>query len=225
VDHAAELMRQVRDRPEEARARGEAARRTIEADYSEAAVGALIRDRLRLIGQRHRLASMRRQLEAGIADLDPFLGEFRDLGPFLPEAHLRYQRLMGRIREVAGAAVPAGATVLVVSRGDDELLKFDGATGWHFPQDEDGVYAGYNPADGAAAVAHLEELRAKGAQYLLLPTTALWWLDHYQEFRRHLDEHYPVVVRRDDVCWVFALAGHPLLPVASGERSLGVPQE
>jgi glycosyltransferase involved in cell wall biosynthesis len=206
VEHAAAMMRLVYDQPEEARARGAAARRTIEAEYSEEAVGHLIRDRLRLISQRRRFAALRRELADGIADLDLFLGEFRDLGPFLPAGHLRYQRLLGRIRATVRAALPARATVLVVSRGDGELLKLDGATGWHFPQQEGGTYAGHNPADGAEAIRHLEELRCRGAEFLLFPATALWWLDHYHDFRRHLESHYSAVVRQDDVCLIFALS-------------------
>jgi hypothetical protein len=38
-------------------------------------------------------------------------------------------------------------------------------------------------------------MRARGADYLLLPATAFWWLDHYQKFREHLEARYPTVVR------------------------------
>lgn len=47
LDHAAEVMRHVWENQDEARARGERARREIEANYSPAAVGALVEDRLR----------------------------------------------------------------------------------------------------------------------------------------------------------------------------------
>jgi len=40
------------------------------------------------------------------------------------------------------------------------LIDFDGRTGLHFPQVENGVYAGHHPADGDEAIAHLEQLRA-----------------------------------------------------------------
>ena len=87
-----------------------------------------------------------------------------------------------------------------MSRGDCELLRLDGANGgflsrlkpsarkaWHFPQTETGVYAGHYPADSLAAIEHLESLRARGANYLLFPNTAFWWLEHYAEFAQHLD--------------------------------------
>jgi hypothetical protein len=109
-----------------------------------------------------------------------------------------------RVRAAVSEAVPAGAAVLVVSRSDDELLQLDGREGWHFPQDEQGAWAGYYPADSAAAIAHLEELRAKGAQYLVLPPSAFWWLDHYPELGRYLESRGPALVRNDD-CIIFGL--------------------
>ena len=53
--------------------------------------------------------------------------------------------------------------MLVVSNGDDELLELGAERrGWHFPQMEDGTYAGYHPADSAEAIAHCEALRGAG---------------------------------------------------------------
>ncbi len=49
----------------------------------------------------------------------------------------------------------------------------------HFPQDASGGYAGHHPHDSATAIAELEELRRRGAEYLVLPATARWWLDFY----------------------------------------------
>jgi GT2 family glycosyltransferase len=111
-----------------------------------------------------------------------------------PSSHrAAYRQLIGKLREMVREHVPPDATVAVISKGDDELVRLFGRRGWHFPQDEQGVYAGYYPANGLAAVAHLEVLRARGAQYLLLPDTATWWLDSYPEFREHLQARYPVV--------------------------------
>ena len=119
--------------------------------------------------------------------------------------HLAYQELIPRLHEVVCSTLPPEATVVVASKGDNELLKLDGRRAWHFPQREDGVYAGYYPADSAAAITHLETLRARGADYLLFPSTAFWWLEHYQAFGQHLKSHYRVVVRQEDTCLIFAL--------------------
>ena len=96
--------------------------------------------------------------------------------------------------------------MVVVSRGDEALLDLgDGRLGWHFPQEEGGVYAGYYPADSAEAIAHLEELREKGAGFLLFPETAFWWLESYKEFGEYLEHRYQLFVRREETCLIFAL--------------------
>jgi len=117
----------------------------------------------------------------------------------------QYRQLAEEICEVVRACLPPSAVVLVVSKGDDALLQLDGRKGWHFPQTDDGVYAGYHPADSAAAIAHLEELRHRGAQFLLFPHSALWWLEHYGDFQRYLEHHYRVVFRDDQRCVIFRL--------------------
>lgn len=116
-----------------------------------------------------------------------------------------YERLVERIRGICDERLPCGSRVLVVSKGDDELLQLSEREGWHFPQTDDGVYAGYNPSDSREAIEHLELLREKGADYMLLPITAFWWLDCYPEFRHHLEQRYPAVVRSDDACLIYAL--------------------
>ena len=101
--------------------------------------------------------------------------------------------------------MPAGATVAVVSRGDPALVDLEGRDGWHFPRTEDGRYAGHHPENSDAAIAHLEQLRALGAYFLLVPITSGWWLEYYDRFHHHLSTNYRVVVNRDDACAIFAL--------------------
>jgi GT2 family glycosyltransferase len=126
--------------------------------------------------------------------------------PYERRPSAEYLELRERVRAIVRGALPQGATVGVVSRGDDELLRLDGLQAWHFPQIEDGSYAGYYPADGAEAVLQVERLRARGANFLLFPRTAFWWLDHYNGLRWHLEHKYELV-SGDDSCVVFALSG------------------
>ena len=44
---------------------------------------------------------------------------------------------------------------------DDEEDQLDTARGWHFPRAANGSYAGFHPADGGAAIAHLETQRGE----------------------------------------------------------------
>jgi hypothetical protein len=101
-----------------------------------------------------------------------------------------YAGLVARVRAVIERSVPPDATVAVISKGDEQLISLEGRCGWHFPEGAGGTYAGYYPPSGSIAVAHLEQLRERGASFLALPSTAFWWLEHYDEFREHLEERY-----------------------------------
>lgn len=110
-----------------------------------------------------------------------------------------------RVRDLVARTVPAGATVLVASRGDDEIVKIEDRNGWHFPQDEHGIWPGFYPADSEEAIAHLEDLRARGAEYLVLPDTAFWWLDHYDGLTKYLDSRCTKLLSEEHGCMVFEL--------------------
>jgi hypothetical protein len=94
--------------------------------------------------------------------------------------------------------------VAVISRGDPELLKLGHRAAVHFPSDSSGVYAGYNPADAEDAIERLRAARVgQGVQYLIVPATALWWLDYYEGFGRHLEAYRRLHV--DEYCVVYEL--------------------
>ncbi len=71
-----------------------------------------------------------------------------------------------------------------------------------------GVYAGRDPANSNEALRFLESIKAKGAEYLVIPAKSFWWLDDYQEFRRHVEADYRAVVRDDNTCIIFHLLNH-----------------
>jgi hypothetical protein len=112
-----------------------------------------------------------------------------------------------QISSMVIALLPAGARVLVVGKGDDSLLSLGKMSGAHFPQDAAGRYAGYYPADSAAAVAHLEDLRKGGAEYLVFPRSAFWWFAYYPAFVAHLESRYRVIARQRHLCTIYELNG------------------
>ena len=125
--------------------------------------------------------------------------------PYSKRSKPEYRQMTERIADLVLELVPSGATVLVLSRGDEKLLELGGRRAWHFPQTDDGVYAGHHPADSREAIARLEALRARGGEFLLLPETGMWWLDYYADFRRHLETHYSEVAHRADAGVLFEL--------------------
>jgi GT2 family glycosyltransferase len=133
--------------------------------------------------------------------------EAESVGGVEAGSRLGYGHLVERVRAAVEENVPAAARVLVVSRGDHELVRFDGHEAAHFPQAGDGGYAGHHPANSADALDQLEGLRARGAEYLVFPPTASWWREHYEAFVAHLDERYE---RLDaDDCTIYDLASAP----------------
>ena len=127
--------------------------------------------------------------------------------PYGRRPNPRYSREAEQVREAVKETVPSGSTVLVISRGDDELLQLNGRRAEHFPQAEDGGWAGHHPADSEEAIAHLESLRERGAEFLVVPPTYLWWLRHYEGLREHLDANYEPVVADDRAGAIYRLTG------------------
>jgi GT2 family glycosyltransferase len=118
---------------------------------------------------------------------------------------LAYRREVRRIREIVRTEVPRNATIAVISRGDPQLLLLYGRKTCHYPQNDDGSYAEYPPTTSLSAIAHLEFVRARGADFLLVPATELWWLDQYSGFDRHLRQRYRLVNHDEDACLIFDL--------------------
>jgi hypothetical protein len=118
----------------------------------------------------------------------------------------RYRDQVDRVRAQVRATVPEGSRVLVITRGDEALLRLGPREAGHFPQTPTGLYAGHYPADGEEAVAHLRELEAAGAEYLVIPAEALWWLEHYPELRAALDERGELLPSDSQTALIYAIA-------------------
>jgi hypothetical protein len=195
--------------PEQARAAGSNGNASPERPVSEA--GEL--DHEAFLREASRLA-------AGVEELQRRLrptGAVRPAEPaFAANDRLGYRYLVERIRAAVAESVPAGASVLVVSRGDRDLVRLPERRAGHFPQAAGGAYLGHHPGDSAEAVAQLEALRSGGAQYLVVPSTAYWWLEHYEDFATHLRERYPVAEL--GVCSVYELAGERSAEFAGAVR-------
>jgi hypothetical protein len=119
------------------------------------------------------------------------------------EAISDYAAFVEQVRSAAEAEVPDGAQVLVVSRGDSDLLRLKGRTTGHFPQGRSGEWAGFYPLDGRAAVDHLEDLLREGYEFLVFPASSRWWLAYYRELAAFLAERGRLV-HHGPACTIFA---------------------
>jgi GT2 family glycosyltransferase len=129
---------------------------------------------------------------------------WRETKPFSPGGGLAYRSLKAGLQQAVVEHIPHGATVLVISRGDEELLELGDRKAWHFPRDEDGGYTGYHPKDSNDAIERLEALRDAGAQWLVIPEPSLWWMKHYRKFARRLRDRYELI-SDDDAGKIFRL--------------------
>jgi GT2 family glycosyltransferase len=130
-----------------------------------------------------------------------------DSATLTPTTQLGYRRLVAGVRAAVEETIPDDAEVLVVSRGDRDLVALGGRAAGHFPQATDGGYLGHHPRDSEDAISRLEELRGEGAGYLVLPSTSYWWLDHYDGFAEHLRERY--AASELGVCTIYRLSSQP----------------
>lgn len=127
-----------------------------------------------------------------------------------------WEETLRRIARVVRDVVPRSATVSFVDKWDPTLLHLSRRRGWHYP-DRRSMPAGY-PPDSASAVAHLEEQRVRGADYLVFPCSAFWWLEHYPGLVRHL-ELSGERIWRDERCVIYRLlAGDPAIPETTERR-------
>jgi GT2 family glycosyltransferase len=118
---------------------------------------------------------------------------------------LGYQAVVRRIRDLVREIVPEDGVIAVVSKGDESLLDLYGREAWHFPQEVNGDYAPQYPNGATTMIAHLEMLRAEGAEYLLIPKPMSGWFGGHPKFNQHVRRHYPVAVEQEDACTIFEL--------------------
>jgi GT2 family glycosyltransferase len=140
------------------------------------------------------------------------LDRVEEMGSATPEVaaeRTRYARSHGRLGTAVADAIPFGATVLIASKGDENLLALAGRRGWHFPRTADGSYPWYYPGDSGSAIAQLEALRSQGADYIVFPASSVWWLTHYSDFRRHLERCYRLVINDKETGIGFSLREKP----------------
>jgi 4-amino-4-deoxy-L-arabinose transferase-like glycosyltransferase len=105
-----------------------------------------------------------------------------------------YEPSAGPLRDAGlklKATTPSNALVVAADNGDPTVLYYAERKGWHFLE-KDGIYNG-EPKDGAQAIADLEELRKRGASYLVFTSNTSWWLDYYEELGHYVQNNSALV--------------------------------
>ena len=82
------------------------------------------------------------------------------------------------------ATTLTSALVAASDNGDPTVLYYAERKGWHFLE-KNGIYDG-EPKDSAQAIVDLEELRKRGAEYLVFTSNTSWWLDYYDQLGQYV---------------------------------------
>ena len=82
---------------------------------------------------------------------------------------------------------PKNSLIAAADNGDPTVFYYAERKGWHFPEKQ-GIYDG-EPRQSAQAIADLEQLRSRGANYLVFTKDTKWWLEYYGGFAQHLAEN------------------------------------
>ena len=123
-----------------------------------------------------------------------------------------WEQELRAIALTARRLVPRAARLLVIDKYDPTVLHWSGRKGGHFP-DRRLMPDGY-PRDDEAAIRHLRQLVARGADHLLIPSAGFWWLDHYRGLRDHLEEEHRLIWS-DHSCKLYRLGGSSSTPERS----------
>lgn len=150
------------------------------------------------------LRAQGRRVGALQRELTRLTAELTDRGVEVEPPRLDYEDEVAEVRAAVERSVPEGASLVLVSRGDSELLRLGDREAGHFPAGPDGRYLGHHPAGDAEAIELLERARERGAEYLVVPAAEHWWLGHYAGFAAHLEERD--VAERHGSCTVYRLA-------------------
>ena len=103
-----------------------------------------------------------------------------------------------RLRDAdVASVVPAERALILI--GQDGLSDTAAARWRVIPfLERDGVYWGL-PEDDETAVREINRLRRAGAQFLVVASSAFWWLDYYRGFAAHIAEQLNPLLHNDRV--------------------------
>jgi hypothetical protein len=158
--------------------------------------------RSRVAGQAHEIEELRR--EVGWLSEELIARDEADAEAASSDQEGLHRGLSGHMRRLVHECVPRGSSLVVVSSGDEALLRYVGCRAEHLSQDRHGRHSNH-PTCARAAIVQLEAARWRGADVLVIPQTGLWWLEHYPEFTKHLVRTYTQVLHEEDVASIWDL--------------------
>jgi hypothetical protein len=112
--------------------------------------------------------------------------------------------LVPAIRAVVDSLLPDGEPVLVVSGGNEELLRL-GRAALHFPVDGRGGPGSTGSIGQGTTAAQLTDLRARGVRYVVVPDTAREGVERPGALPEPVRERGREVAFREGICTIYEL--------------------
>ena len=103
----------------------------------------------------------------------------------------RETRCLSEIRNT----VPAGATYILVDEQQTRLASDRERISLPFLENK-GQYWGH-PSDDRQAISEIERMRQSGCTHIVFAWPAMWWLDSYEAFHRHLRSNYRCALKSE----------------------------
>jgi Glycosyltransferase WbsX len=138
-------------------------------------------------------------------------------------AYQETQRFRDRLCAALRKVVPDGAGLAVAAGGATELLRLDPYTAWPYPSPE---LDGSGPTiddDIEEAQKDLDELIARGAEFLVIPAPSLGWLQERPLLRQHLESTYRIVLNEDELGVAYSLSPSRVATTPSRSSTLVAP--
>lgn len=121
--------------------------------------------------------------------------------PLRPQAE---KRASGISHEIVLQDIPTDARVVLLDAAGEVPANLGARQ--VIPFHPSGSQPGARPLAGAtSAIVRLEVLRSQGAGFLLITEAAFTWFDRLAEFRRHVEDRYPLVLKQDGAFRLFSL--------------------
>ncbi len=121
-------------------------------------------------------------------------------------ARAEQAKLELRVTERLRLTLRSGASYILVD--EDRTNIKDGLENQPIPFLERGGQYWGPPANDAQAMRELERLRCGGAEFIVFPWLASWWLEHYSAFAKHLADT-AICLANDEVMAVYELKRIP----------------
>ena len=123
-------------------------------------------------------------------------------------AYQETQRLRDSLCEALRKVIPEGAGLAVATGGSAELLRLDPFTAWAYPsQDLDGAGPGDGAEEAVEEARHdLDQLIARGAEFLVIPAPSVGWLKDRPLLRQYLESTYRIVLSQEDLGLAYSLS-------------------